>query len=68
MHSYPLGIFNESVEESEEGFNRGFIFYDEFEVFNDRKISFKKTLPDKHMSHGGMIKINRQEYNKLLGL
>lgn len=65
--NYPLGLANLSNEELKEYFGRGYIFYDEFTVFQDRKVSFKATLPNRKMSYDGMIKITREEYYKLLG-
>lgn len=65
--NYPLGISNLSFEELSDYFGRGYIFYDEFITFDERKVSFKETLPNRKMGIQGMIKITKEEYDKLLG-
>ena len=65
--SYPIGIFNLSIEELKENLGRGYIFYDDFVIFSERKVSFKNTLPDKKMSQSGKINITKEEYDSLLG-
>jgi hypothetical protein len=67
LHNYPLGISNLSLEDADKYFGRGYIFYDEFITFDERKVSFKETLPDRNMGRQGMIKITKEEYDKLLG-
>lgn len=67
LYNYPLGLYNLSLEEVKESFARGYIFYDNFSIFDKRRISFSTTLSEKKMSNHGMIKITKDEYNKLLG-
>ena len=65
--NYPVGLYNLNEEELKESFAKGYIFYDNFTVFKDRKVKFSEKLPNKQMSHQGMIKINKEEYDLLLG-
>lgn len=65
--NYPLGISNLSFDELNNYFGRGYIFYDEFITFDERKVSFKDTLPNRKMGIQGMIKITKEEYDRLLG-
>lgn len=67
LTNYPIGLFNDTMDETKQDFIKGHIFYDEFEVFNDRKVSFKDKLPNKKMDLNGMIKISKEEYDRLLG-
>ena len=55
------------LDELKESFAKGYIFYDNFTVFKDRKVKFSEKLPNKQMSHQGMIKIVKEEYDLLLG-
>lgn len=67
LYNYPLGIYNLTLDEVKQSFARGYIFYDNFFTFDRRPVSFSETLPDRKMGNQGMIKITKDEYNKLLG-
>lgn len=67
LHSYPVGLFNYKYENVKEYFSNGYIFYDEFHIFEDNKISFSKTLVNKKMSRHGVINITKEEYDMLTG-
>lgn len=65
--NYPVGLYNLNEDELKESFAKGYIFYDDFTVFKDRKVKFSEKLPNKQMSYQGMIKIVKEEYDLLLG-
>ena len=67
LYNYPLGLYNLTLEEVKENMAHGYIFYDSFTTFDERKVSFSKALPDRNMGHQGMIKITREDYYKLMG-
>ncbi len=67
LYQYPFGIFTGTEEEMEQYIAKGYIFYDNFKVFKERKISFKNTLPNRKFNNSGKININKEEYTKLLG-
>ena len=67
LYNYPLGLYNLTLEEVKENMAHGYIFYDSFTTFDERKVSFSKALPNRNMGHQGMIKITREDYYKLMG-
>lgn len=64
---YPIGLYDLTNDEIKESFANGYIFYDNFTLFEKHKIKFSEKLPERQIGNQGMIKISKEEYEYLIG-